>query len=378
MANVSGENRILLIAASIGSGHMKAAEAIADEIRRVNPGAFVEVVDFTMWQVSWATAFMKSCYLFMLKFIPNLYELMYRFTGGKSGGLSVQSLVSMITSHDIKNLTRKYEPNLVICTHPFPAGAASWRKGNHPDEFGLATVITDYSVHQMWIYHHVDAYFVARASMKMDLVAAGIPNETIFVTGIPIGRKFSVAIDPDRVRDEFGLDADRPCVLIMGGGLGLGGVDMALKEMAKIERSLDVIVVTGKNEKLYSRATTLANEMSGHHHVVVFGFTDRVREIMGVSSFVITKPGALTISEAMAARLPMLLHEPIPGPETQNAVYAAREGVAIWVNDSEKFTSAIYELLTDDDRIKIMRKRAMRIGRPSAAREIVETLAEKM
>ena len=180
----------LIIAASIGSGHIKAAEAVSDELRIKYPDASIEIVDFTEWKISWATAFMKACYLFMLKFIPNLYELMYRFTGGKAGGLSVQSLISAITSADIASLVKKYKPDAIVCTHPFPAGAASWRKERHPEEFLFSTVITDYSVHQMWIYTNADCYFVAREAMKTDLISAGLPADNVWVTGIPVKASF--------------------------------------------------------------------------------------------------------------------------------------------------------------------------------------------
>ena len=168
-----------------------------------------------MWRVSWATAFMKACYLFMLRFIPNMYELMYRFTGGRSGGLSVQSLISAFTARDIAALVKKYRPEAVICTHPFPAGAASWRKKRHPKEFLYATVITDYSVHQMWIYPNTDCYFVAREEMKTDLIAARVQPEKVFVTGIPVTSKFHQREDREVILESLGLSPERKTVLFI-------------------------------------------------------------------------------------------------------------------------------------------------------------------
>ena len=184
-----GKN-FLIIAASIGSGHVKAAEAIAEALKIKEPNASITIIDFTEWGISWATAFMKATYLMMLRVVPDLYKLMYKFTGGKAGGLSVQSLISFITKRDIAALVKKYKPDALICTHPFPAGAASWFKKSHPDSFLFGTLITDYSVHQMWIYQNVDCYFVAREAMKTDLLSAGLPQEQIFVTGIPISNRF--------------------------------------------------------------------------------------------------------------------------------------------------------------------------------------------
>ena len=327
-----------------------------------------------MWRVSWATAFMKACYLFMLRFIPNLYELMYRFTGGRSGGLSVQSLISAFTARDIAALVKKYRPEAVICTHPFPAGAASWRKKRHPKEFLYATVITDYSVHQMWIYPNTDCYFVAREEMKTDLIAARVQPEKVFVTGIPVTSKFHQREDREVILESLGLSPERKTVLLMGGGLGIGGLDAALCALENVEIPIQILVVAGKNEKLRLRVEKLAK--SSHHAILVWGYSARVREFMAISDFIITKPGALTISEALSAELPMLLHDPIPGPETENAVYIARKGAAVWANSEEKLAKAISWLLSSEEELTSMRTAAHEMKKPYAARDIADYFAE--
>lgn len=368
------EKHFLIVAASIGSGHIKAAEAVADALKIKYPDAKIYTEDFTMWRISWATAFMKACYLFMLRFIPNLYELMYRFTGGRSGGLSVQSLISAFTARDIAALVRKYRPEAIICTHPFPAGAASWRKKRHPDEFLFSTVITDYSVHQMWIYQNVDCYFVAREEMKTELIAAGLPADKVFVTGIPVVSKFHRREDRETLLDSLGLSADRKTVLLMGGGLGIGGLDAALRALEKMTAPMQILVVAGKNKKLRLQAEKLA-ESSGHS-ILVWGYSPRVREFMAAADFIITKPGALTISEALAAELPMILHDPIPGPETENAVYIARKGAAIWANTEEKLFDAIMKLLSSEECLTEMRERAHEMKKPYAARDIADYFSD--
>ncbi len=366
------EKVFLIIAASIGSGHMKAAEAVADELKLECHEARVHVVDFSEWRISAMTALMKWGYLGILRFVPNLYDLMYRFTGGKAGGLSVQSLISAVISWDFSALLRKYRPDMVICTHPFPAGAASWRKQRHPEEFLFATVITDYSVHQMWIYPNPDLYFVARESMKTDLIAAGLAPERVMVTGIPVTARFRRREDRGAILGSLGLSADMPVILLMGGGLGLGGVEFALDELDKLERPLQCLVVAGRNEALKARVEKLAT--SFHHPLVAIGYSSRVSEFMAAASFLISKPGALTISEALSLELPMILHDPIPGPETQNAVYMARKGAAIWVNDEKKLLPAVVRLLSEPETLAAMQKRSHEMKRPYAARDIAREL----
>jgi len=366
----------LIVAASIGAGHVKAAEAVADELKIKYPEAAIRIVDFTMWRVSWATAFMKAAYLAILHFVPNLYEFLYKFTGGRAGGISVQSLISVITQYDIAALIKKYRPDAIICTHPFPAGATSWLKKKHPDDFLFATVITDYSVHQMWIYPNVDRYFVAREAMKTDLIAAGLTPQHICVTGIPVTGSFHRAEDRPGILRALGLTDTQPVVLIMGGGLGLGGVDFALMQLEKMTMPLQILVVAGRNAELKARVEAIAAR--SQHKVEAWGYSTRVRELMAAATLLISKPGALTISEALAAELPMLLHEPIPGPETENAVYAARRGTAIWLKSDEKLGEAIADVLTHPERLDEMRENARQVKRPFAAREIVACLSESL
>ena len=366
----------LIIAASIGSGHIKAAEAVSDELRIKYPDASIEIVDFTEWKISWATAFMKACYLFMLKFIPNLYELMYRFTGGKAGGLSVQSLISAITSADIASLVKKYRPDAIVCTHPFPAGAASWRKERHPEEFLFSTVITDYSVHQMWIYTNADCDFVAREAMKTDLISAGLPADNVWVTGIPVKASFHQTEDRSSVLAGLGFTPEIPTVLIMGGGLGLGGMEYTLKTLEKVEQKLQLIVIAGRNEELKRRLEETAKE--SRQNVRVLGFTQAVRDYMAAADLLISKPGALTITEALSAELPMVLHEPIPGPETENAVYISRLGAAVWVNKETKLEEELNGIFSSPEKLAAMREREHALKRPYAARDIAETLSGEL
>ena len=370
-----GKN-FLIIAASIGSGHVKAAEAIAEALKIKEPNASITIIDFTEWGISWATAFMKATYLMMLRVVPDLYKLMYKFTGGKAGGLSVQSLISFITKRDIAALVKKYKPDALICTHPFPAGAASWFKKSHPDSFLFGTLITDYSVHQMWIYQNVDCYFVAREAMKTDLLSAGLPQEQIFVTGIPISNRFLRQGNRLQTLEHFKLRSDQPVVLIMGGGLGLGGVEAALIKLEKIERSLQILVIAGKNAKLKKRVETAANY--SHHKILVWGYCAEVPEMMSIASLLISKPGALTVTEALASELPMILHDPIPGPETDNAAYASRRGAALWARTDDKLEEAVNLAINESDQLGKMKEMAHKYKRPYAAEEIAELIFKEL
>ena len=367
------KKRILILTASIGSGHIKAAQAIAEELRRQEPEVELSTVDFMSRETSLLHWLVKQLYLIMLAWVPNLYDLCYKFSGGESGGGLAQKLSAHAMLPVLRRLIEKYRPDLVLCTHPFPAGACSLlkEKGGAGEKLPLAVVMTDYCLHQIWLYPQVEAYFMATEAMKAEMAGRGIGARLSISSGIPVSTGLQSLPAKGELRRELGLE-ELPTVLLMGGGLGLGGLDETLKELDKLPERLQLLVVAGRNEKLLARVKALGE--TSHHSVHCWGYTEKAHELMGASDLLITKPGALTISEAFVLGLPMLLHDPIPGPETENAVYAARHGAALWLHPGESLKKAVAEILQGE--LEAMGAKARGCARPEAAAVIAEKLLE--
>lgn len=351
--------KVLILSASIGSGHTKAAESLQKVF-----GESAQVVDFMAKDISTLNWLTKKIYLAALRFIPDLYDRIYKFADGRKVGVSVRFLSSALMYLPFARLFDKFQPDVVICTHPFPEAAASLWKFLHAKSarnFLLATVLTDYSLHEIWIYGEVDAYFVATAEMKRELANHCRAGQKIFAAGIPIGAEFN----------SIEKIADTTCttILIMGGGLGLGSIEETLLELDKLDKPLRIIVIAGLNESLTARLKRL--KLS--HALEVLGYVSDVHRLMSAADLLITKPGALTMTEAFAAGLPLILHAPIPGPEALNAAYAVAHGAAISVGD-KKISAVVDELLNEPARLDDMRCCAKKISRPLAAVEIVNCL----
>ena len=362
----------LIVTASIGSGHAKAAAALAAAISREEPEAHVVVVDFTKRDTAWITWCMKVIYLKMLDFVPNLYQLLYRFTGHRTGASPVQKLIASLTKRNMRRLVRRHAADVVVCTHPFPEGAASCLKESGEEEFFFATTLTDYSVHRMWFYPGVDAFFVATERMRRSLVKEGCAVSAVHATGIPIAPLSPSDFDRATILERLGLTADLPTVLLMGGGLGLGDVAHSLEKLEDVAEKLQLLVVAGKNERLLSWVREHAAH--SHHAVRAWGYTDEVPALMAAADLLISKPGALTISEAWAMGVPLILHEPIPGPELENAMIASERGTAVWLGKGENLAALVTGLLGDERRLASMREAALLAGRPKAAQEIAHFL----
>ena len=353
--------KILILSASIGSGHTKAAQSLQKII-----GAPAQVVDFMAKDISTLNWLTKKFYLAALRFIPDLYDRIYKFADGRKVGVTARFLSSALMYLPFARLLNEFRPDVVICTHPFPEAAASLWKFLHAKSeknFLLAAVLTDYSLHEIWIFSEVDAYFVATEDMKHELAAHCRAGQKIFATGIPIDENFSA------VKNR--TDATRTTILIMGGGLGLGSIEETLTELNAVQSPLKILIVAGQNENLLTRLKKLREKIS--HEVEIFGYVSDVHRLMAAADLLITKPGALTMTEAFAAGLPLILHAPIPGPEALNAKYAVLRGAAIEVGN-KKISAVVEELLSEPARLAEMKRCARKLAKPFAARAIIEQI----
>lgn len=372
---MSGKN-ILVVTASMGSGHNKAANAVAEAIKRKYPVNKINVIDFMSTETAYFNSLVKDIYLKMLDHTPSVYEFFYKFTSDSTKGSTIQSVFAHAMKKDMRELIKKYEADMVICTHPFPCAAASYLKQTGEINIPLITVMTDFCVHQFWLYKNIDIYFTANDLLKKEMVNQGLLEERIFVTGIPVGYNFRVDYNRDDLLANFKLEKDKPVALIMGGGLGLGGVKNALCQLERLKKDIQILVITGANVALWSEM----NEYAQHskHKIFVWGYSHNIQEFMSVATFLISKPGALTISEALTRELPMILHDPIPGPEVDNAKFVSDNGAAIWVRHQDTLDAVVREVLSDATILPKLRNNAKVLKKPYASDNIADVIANML
>lgn len=372
---MSGKN-ILVVTASMGSGHNKAANAVAEAIKRKYPVNKINVIDFMSTETAYFNSLVKDIYLKMLDHTPSVYEFFYKFTSDSTKGSTIQSVFAHAMKKDMRELIKKYEADMVICTHPFPCAAASYLKQTGEINIPLITVMTDFCVHQFWLYKNIDIYFTANDLLKKEMVNQGLLEERIFVTGIPVGYNFRVDYNRDDLLAKFKLEKDKPVALIMGCGLGLGGVKNALCQLERLKKDIQILVITGANVALWSEM----NEYAQHskHKIFVWGYSHNIQEFMSVATFLISKPGALTISEALTRELPMILHDPIPGPEVDNAKFVSDNGAAIWVKHQDTLDAVVREVLSDATILPKLRNNAKVLKKPYASDNIADVIANML
>nr|WP_054674549.1 glycosyltransferase [Veillonella denticariosi] len=360
--------KVLIVSASIGTGHMQAARAIEEYWKDKEPQATISHVDFLDTETMSVEHLIKGgTYIKMIDVFPMLYDIIYRVSkGGEKQGSIMQTALSYLLKGRMLKLIQQEEPDVMVFTHPFPCGAASILKRQGHINMPLVAIMTDFSSHQFWLYPQVDTYFVATEGMVSEMVQSGIDESRIHVSGgIPVRRSFF----RDAIED---YSLEKPVkVLVMGGGLGLGSLETALKHLDDVNGIDEITVVAGQNTSLYESLVTLSTSMKTK--TTVFGYTSNISELMKTSSLLVTKPGALTCMEAVTIGLPMVFFNAIPGQEEANAELLEQRGCARWARDIHNLEDVVAALLINPPRLQQMSQRA-REWQVDGAAEIVNDL----
>ena len=341
------KKKVLILSASIGTGHTQAARAVEEYLKDLPDSVEVEHMDFLSNDVLSFDNLVKETYIKILDVFPMLYDLMYYSSQGYKKGMMVKTLVAWGLQRRMLRVISERKPDLIVFTHPFPAGAAALLKRQHRISIPLVGVITDFAIHQFWVYKQMDMYCVAASQLKDELAAQGIAPEKISVSGIPIRKMFQ--------QERWTMDEthrqDRN-VLIMGGGLGMGSIKKTLTLLDKLDNIDSFTVVAGYNADLYDEVSQMRDEL--RHTVRVFGYTNKIPSLMVYSTLLVTKPGALTCSEAATIQVPTVLYSPIPGQEEANATYMQGKGCARWVKTHGDMMNTVSDLLDHPEELEQM------------------------
>ena len=355
--------KFFILTASIGTGHSQAARAIAEAIQRTHPSDSVRVLDFVSSNTFSIDHMIKDTYLKMIDVFPEMYDHLYSDSQSSRFGQLSQRMLSLSFKKRMKNLIATLKPDAMIFTHPFPAGAADLLKQDGAISIPLLGVITDFDIHQLWINKYLDAYCVATPDLKTMLESYGVEGGRIHATGIPVRRAFYE-------KASAGIATEKGTVLVMGGGLGLGNVIDNITRLDAVDEISKFIVITGKNISLYEKVAALAEKL--RHPVELHSYTNKVADLMARSEILVTKPGALTCTEAMVMHLPMVLVNTLPGQERANALYMKKEGCAEWVKRGE-LADTVQRILRDSSLQERM-SRACGSEHPDSAMDVVDVL----
>ncbi len=369
-----GNNRkIAVFSVSAGAGHVRAAQALEAAAERWYPEAEVVHVDIMDLVPKLFRTIYADTYLKVVEHHPAFWGYLYDKTdrGKVDSALSrLRIAVERLNTQKLKNVLREIAPDHVICTHFLPAQILSRKVRNGGFARPVWVQVTDFDVHALWLHEGMSGYFAANDEVAWRMAERGIPRDIIHVTGIPIMPVFSDPQSRSKSATEFNLDPNRATLLMMSGGAGVGGIETLAKRLLHMDADFQLVALAGKNERLLDSLREIAARHPGR--LVPLGFTRVIERVMAAADLAITKPGGLTTSECLAMGLPMIVVSPIPGQEERNADFLLENGAALKACDAGALAWRVQDLLADRQRLARLRENAHRLGRPDAARQVLD------
>jgi processive 1,2-diacylglycerol beta-glucosyltransferase len=354
--------RILILYAKAGAGHRRAAEAIADRLRE--RGAAVALHDAMRFAHPLFRAVYVGGGLNLITRLPQLYHLAYHLSDQPAVDRVLRGPryhSQQISTRSLFRTIESFQPDAIIATHFMPAElCAGWRRSGKL-RVPLHTVVTDFDPHFMWQHAGTDSYCVPSDEACTRLIHDGIDPAIVRVTGIPIAPKFTALPDRLTAAQRLRLDPDRPLLLIMGGGLGVGAMEAVARSLLAHPLAAQIAFITGSNHALRRTLKALSKEW------IVRGFVGNMPEWLAAADVAISKAGGLAGSELLAAGVPLIIPRALTGHEASNADYLAATGAALLVDTAPEALAEADRLLRDPAQRETLRQAGLRAARPHAA-----------
>jgi processive 1,2-diacylglycerol beta-glucosyltransferase len=362
--------RILVLSASVGAGHLRAAQAVELALRQLDPAAVVRNIDILELTNPLFRRLYGKAYLDLVNKAPHVLGYFYDFMDRppRAQGDRLRLLAEKLNLRKFQKFLKGEPWDVIVNTHFLPAEIIASLRTQEDLATPQITVTTDFETHRLWVNQPCELYCTATEEGAAYLQHWGVPASRTLVTGIPIHPHFSQPKERAACLERQGLRGDRPLVLQLAGGFGVGPIEQLYRALLEIDLPLEIVVVSGRNEALKQQLETVA--VPGRHAAHVLGFTDQMDELMAAADLVVSKPGGLTTSETLARGAAMAIVNPIPGQESRNSDFLLENGAAIKINNLGTLTFKLRQLLGDPARMASLKANARRLGRPQAAFDV--------
>jgi len=366
--------RILLLFSDTGGGHRSAAEAILEALHLEFEGLFcAEMVDIFRDYAPRPLNHIPEFYPLMVR-LPQAWGLGYRLSNGHHRARLLTASAWPYVGRSIRSLVRQHPSDLIVSAHPLAAAPVLRALG--PQRPPFVTVVTDLvTTHALWYHRRADLCIVPTEAAWQRALIFGMQPEQVRVVGLPVADRFCQPLgDRDRLRARLGWPMERPVILLVGGGDGIGPLERTAYVIAQSNPEAALIIVTGRNRALRERL----EQHSWPLPTKIYGFVREMPDFMQAADILVTKAGPGTVSEALNAGLPMVLYSRLPGQEDGNVSYVVSEGAGLWAPQPELIAEEICRLIQNPEKRLRMADACRRLARPKAARQIAQILAEQV
>jgi processive 1,2-diacylglycerol beta-glucosyltransferase len=369
---------ILILSATAGAGHVRAGEALAAAAEESHTPVAIRHDDILSYTSPVFRKYYGEVYTTIVQKSPELWDFLYERTRTPGKGNAKSPLIRIFDNFNYRKYLRMLEtnrPDAVLCTHFLPYVAISDRLKSPSWTIPFFSVPTDYEVHTLWIDPSIRKYYAATEEAAWTLQSAGVPADRILVTGIPVLPVFGRPPARNRAARGLSINPRTFTIMILSGGYGIGVVDKLVPALAGFlgklpRRKFQLLVVCGRNAGLHKILSGLG--LPANVSMTLFGFISDIEKLMAASDLLISKSGALSTTEAVTCRLPMILFGTTPGQESHNATYFVENGTALRATSVHNVLFKVGRILDEPDRLHSMQEKAGLIRRPSAADDIIE------
>ena len=361
--------RALILTITTGQGHNQVAWNLSRSLKE--KGVETLGMDVFEYISSGLKEIVSKGYLMSTKRLPKVYGKAYRLAEKREPEGKVLKITSSIMARKLVSFLDEFMPDVIICTHVFAAMLITSIRKKLDTDVKSVGIVTDFTVHPYWEETELDYYITATDLLNNQAVKKGISEDKILPFGIPIDEKFAHKTEKSIARSRLGF-ADKNTVLVMSGSMGYGKIARMIQQIDALDLDFQMITVCGHNTRLKKQI----DKGEFRHTVYNFGFSDKVDLFMDAADCIVTKPGGLTTSEALAKGLPIIMANPIPGQEDRNVEFLLNNGAALKVSSTFPVDEAIYQIFKNTERLDGLRRMTRVLGRGESVKRFTEFILE--
>lgn len=353
----------LIFSITAGQGHNQTAKVLSEYFNAI--GAQCSYMDVFEYINPLLSESVSKIYLASTKSLPKIYGRIYRMCEKRPGDESygLQITTQLLAKRLIK-MVEKEAPDFIICTHVFAALLVSALSANIDKDIKTIGIVTDFTIHPYWEDTSLDYYITASEVLTNQGVKKGISEGKLKPFGIPIDVKFATKLTREEALEKLGLP-DKRTILVMSGSMGFGNMQKEIIALDRLDMDFQVVCICGNNKKLEKSIEKLNTQKS----VFTYGYVDNVDVFMDAADCILTKPGGLTTSEALAKGLPMIMSNPVPGQEDRNVEFLLNAGAALKVSRTYPLDDAVVQMFSGG-RSLLIQEAMKSLGKPNATRDL--------
>lgn len=363
---------ILIFSVSIGNGHDQVAHTLRNEFIRQDNSSRVRIINTINYISPLLDKVILDSYLNILRFYPKAWGKIYETTNKFDPIIDVNDIANRLMASKLRKTATNFNPDIIVCTHSFPAAIISSLKQKKRIGCPLVTVVTDFNIHSSYINDNTDYYVIPHEYLTYVMEGFGLQKEKVLPFGIPIRKEFCESHKREDILAKLGFE-DKKTILVMGGGLGLGGINNIVKSIDNYMEGIQIIAVAGRNNRLEAKL----KDLSTKNKLVVYGFVNNMHELMELSDCIISKPGGVSVSEILSRERPLVIFSPLPGQEHENVEFLLNSGAAVYTSDVRRIPALINQIFDSEIRMKCIKELAGLLKKPHSAYDIVHFLMEK-